>query len=126
VFTARYALSPYIKQIRFVFKGSNMVLCGRLVEETFWKQSREGIGNPTLKRIIVTTYSDTNRLKMVAYKCLCCLGSRGSKTGPRRKVITQTRMAGPTVEETDGVCDDCLQCIVREMSPTVLHCDDRL
>jgi hypothetical protein len=23
VFTARYALSPYIKQIRFVFKGLN-------------------------------------------------------------------------------------------------------
>jgi hypothetical protein len=25
VFTARYALSPYIKQIRFVFKGLNIV-----------------------------------------------------------------------------------------------------
>jgi hypothetical protein len=25
VFTARYALSPYIKQIRFVFKGLNVV-----------------------------------------------------------------------------------------------------
>jgi hypothetical protein len=25
VFTARYALSPYIKQIRFVFKGLNSV-----------------------------------------------------------------------------------------------------
>jgi hypothetical protein len=25
VFTARYALSPYIKQIRFVFKGLSMV-----------------------------------------------------------------------------------------------------
>jgi hypothetical protein len=25
VFTARYALSPYIKQIRFVFKGLNMI-----------------------------------------------------------------------------------------------------
>jgi hypothetical protein len=24
VFTARYALSPYIKQIRFVFKGLNL------------------------------------------------------------------------------------------------------
>jgi hypothetical protein len=28
VFTARYALSPYIKQIRFVFKGLNSVLDG--------------------------------------------------------------------------------------------------
>jgi hypothetical protein len=26
VFTARYALSPYIKQIRFVFKGLNLVV----------------------------------------------------------------------------------------------------
>jgi hypothetical protein len=26
VFTARYALSPYIKQIRFVFKGLNCIL----------------------------------------------------------------------------------------------------
>jgi hypothetical protein len=26
VFTARYALSPYIKQIRFVFKGLNFIL----------------------------------------------------------------------------------------------------
>jgi hypothetical protein len=25
VFTARYALSPYIKQIRFVFKGLNQI-----------------------------------------------------------------------------------------------------
>jgi hypothetical protein len=28
VFTARYALSPYIKQIRFVFKGLNSVSLG--------------------------------------------------------------------------------------------------
>jgi hypothetical protein len=27
VFTARYALSPYIKQIRFVFKGLQCLVC---------------------------------------------------------------------------------------------------
>jgi hypothetical protein len=27
VFTARYALSPYIKQIRFVFKGLMVIDC---------------------------------------------------------------------------------------------------
>jgi hypothetical protein len=30
VFTARYALSPYIKQIRSVFKGLKEVMSGRL------------------------------------------------------------------------------------------------
>jgi hypothetical protein len=28
VFTARYALSPYIKQIRYVFKGLKLVISG--------------------------------------------------------------------------------------------------
>jgi hypothetical protein len=36
VFTARYALSPYIKQIRFVFKGLAGFMCGGggLVEDS--------------------------------------------------------------------------------------------
>jgi hypothetical protein len=33
VFTARYALSPYIKQIRFVFKGLNFFTQEALVIE---------------------------------------------------------------------------------------------
>jgi hypothetical protein len=33
VFTARYALSPYIKQIRFVFKGLNSQL---VINDTIW------------------------------------------------------------------------------------------
>jgi hypothetical protein len=42
VFTARYALSPYIKQIRFVFKGLreyNIKLVGyfEVARETFYK-----------------------------------------------------------------------------------------
>jgi hypothetical protein len=32
VFTARYALSPYIKHIRFVFKGLNRTLAKRITE----------------------------------------------------------------------------------------------
>jgi hypothetical protein len=31
VFTARYALSPYIKQIRFVFKGLNILTVTTLI-----------------------------------------------------------------------------------------------
>jgi hypothetical protein len=40
VFTARYALSPYIKQIRFVFKGlihtrnrASLLECGRRLKQ---------------------------------------------------------------------------------------------
>jgi hypothetical protein len=32
VFTARYALSPYIKQIRFVFKGLTLCVCSARVD----------------------------------------------------------------------------------------------
>jgi hypothetical protein len=35
VFTARYALSPYIKQIRFVFKGVNLTLIQQLTVENY-------------------------------------------------------------------------------------------
>jgi hypothetical protein len=46
VFTARYALSPYIKQIRYVFKGLKSVAAaakeGRsLTELIVWKMSTE-------------------------------------------------------------------------------------
>jgi hypothetical protein len=39
VFTARYALSPYIKQIRFVFKGlsNNIVACGLQFHRRRWR-----------------------------------------------------------------------------------------
>jgi hypothetical protein len=39
VFTARYALSPYIKQIRFVFKGLICVfLEGEWKDQRFWTE----------------------------------------------------------------------------------------
>jgi hypothetical protein len=45
VFTARYALSPYIKQIRFVFKGLKCVV--KKYDQTAWtfiwlKRGRSG------------------------------------------------------------------------------------
>jgi hypothetical protein len=39
VFTARYALSPYIKQIRFVFKGLNQTR-GQAMNTVQWLPGR--------------------------------------------------------------------------------------
>jgi hypothetical protein len=39
VFTARYALSPYIKQIRFVFKGLKLVFRGVEFEQFILTQT---------------------------------------------------------------------------------------
>jgi hypothetical protein len=39
VFTARYALSPYIKQIRFVFKG--LILTTMVVGDTYGSCQRQ-------------------------------------------------------------------------------------
>jgi hypothetical protein len=66
VFTARYALSPYIKQIRFVFKGLNN--CFRL---HFYNtlstimQSFYVVKLRVLDTITLVTYIQTDKLRQI-------------------------------------------------------------
>jgi hypothetical protein len=56
VFTARYALSPYIKQIRFVFKGLKMLSTDVIIQHRW--QMKRGISV-----IIMTEYNWSTRRK---------------------------------------------------------------
>jgi hypothetical protein len=71
VFTARYALSPYIKQIRFVFKGliyvSNAYFSGALHEENVTEflarsklKKRPSFVSRVGGRVRVSTGTDSN------------------------------------------------------------------
>jgi hypothetical protein len=51
VFTARYALSPYIKQMRFVFKGLNNIKLLVFVMETQCVYYEEGLNFYLLLRL---------------------------------------------------------------------------
>jgi hypothetical protein len=52
VFTARYALSPYIKQIRFVFKG--LIQCENIIWRVIFETSR-GFPHHVERNAIITT-----------------------------------------------------------------------
>jgi hypothetical protein len=59
VFTARYALSPYIKQTRFVFKGLN-IPCGDMKQDTKFPSSFYAYAFPlTGHSVICTSYLST-------------------------------------------------------------------
>jgi hypothetical protein len=51
VFTARYALSPYIKQIRFVFKGLN-----RTVEADIYNRGSKLKDLPVILLLFMNCY----------------------------------------------------------------------
>jgi hypothetical protein len=70
VFTARYALSPYIKQIRFVFKGLNLLYNSTVLLATGNKPEVSNEKNLVLLNAISPTVvrshtvSDTDRSLM--------------------------------------------------------------
>jgi hypothetical protein len=49
VFTARYALSPYIKQTRFVFKGLNVKWLDKIPNEELWQRKKQALIEKEIK-----------------------------------------------------------------------------
>jgi hypothetical protein len=60
VFTARYALSPYIKQIRFVFKG--------LISGHFFAENKENLKNLQLEYKCPGRFSNLASYEQKSYR----------------------------------------------------------
>jgi hypothetical protein len=71
VFTARYALSPYIKQIRFVFKG----LISKSKDETYvrWKSENSAILTKQIGAMarLLKSPSHTRQVTREAFLLIC-------------------------------------------------------
>jgi hypothetical protein len=79
VFTTRYALNPYIKQIRFVFKGLNACLfdgkTNSVVGGAYWLKDDIQLSSffPTIEKcnVRVTTAESVERSYVVCFNSVC-------------------------------------------------------
>jgi hypothetical protein len=84
VFTARYALSPYIKQIHFVFKGLSTILL--LFPRT--KFTRPKFCNTCFKMCSISSYFATCR--WITFRGLTCQSDHASQFGASRRTLCDT------------------------------------
>jgi hypothetical protein len=87
VFTARYALSPYIKQIRFVFKGLNIMMTLSQVQRVWNKLCKQNAQNIFLSHIFLVLSPQPiaefkNEWSYIIYIFLICLLACTVKTLP--------------------------------------------